>query len=194
MSRLPLKEEDEVVRHVRENDVTDVAADVEPSGMQWADHLGRHSGLLSAGDYYAAAAFRGIGDSPEMRLLVGGGVGVDLEILQHRPQHDINFVDCEFSAHAPACSASERQPCWCRLLGAPEAVRIESFGVREDFRILVQIGNAHKHVVIVRDPPLAEIEVRRTDPAAGQVDDGPYPQHLQISWPGGNRCRPRRLL
>ena len=131
--------------------------------ISWVDMMG----YVRRVDYDAAAEFRRIGDSPEMRLLVGGGIGVDLEILQHRPQHDIDFVDCEVSADAPPCSASERQPCRCRLPGAAEAVRIESFGVREDFRILVQIGDAHEHVVIVRNPPLAEIEVRRADPAAG---------------------------
>ena len=32
----------------------------------------------------------------------------------------------------------------------------------------MQIGEAHKYVVIARNPPRAEIEVRCTDPAARQ--------------------------
>jgi hypothetical protein len=80
-------------------------------------------------------------DSLEMRLLIGSGIGLDPEILQHRPQHDIHFGDREISAGAPPRSAAERQPSWCRLVGVPEAVRIESFWVREEFRILMQIGD-----------------------------------------------------
>ena len=68
-------------------------------------------------------------------------------------------------------------------LGTAEAIRIESFGVREDFRILVQIGDAHEHRAILRNPPLAEVEVRRPDPAACHVDDGAYPQQLQDRGP-----------
>ncbi len=92
-----------------------------------------------------------MGDSPEVRLLIGGGIGLDPEVLQHRPQHDIHFGDREISANAPPRSATERQPCRCRRLGAAEAVRIESFGVREDFRILVQIGDAHEHRAITAE-------------------------------------------
>src|SRR6202012_5854993 len=112
-----LKEEDQVHRHVRERDVTDVATDFEALWAQRADQLGRHSGLPSAADYYAAAKFRRIRDSPEMRLLVGGGIGVDPKILQNRPQHDVHFGDREIRPDAAACSASERQPCGCRLIG-----------------------------------------------------------------------------
>src|SRR4029077_9857291 len=132
----------------------DIAADIQPLSVQWSDQLGRHDGLRSAVHYYAAAEFRDVGNSPRIRLLIGGGIGLDPEILQHRPQHDIHFGDREVSADAPPYSATERQPCWWP--GAAEAIRIESFGVREDFRILVQIGNAHEHRAIMRNPPLAE--------------------------------------
>src|ERR1700722_2970619 len=128
--------------------------------ISWVDIVG----LLSAADYYAAAKFRGIGDSPELRLLVGGGIGMDPETLQHRPQHDIHFGDREIRPDASACSASERQPCWCRLIAVPKAGRIETFGGRKDFPLLVQSGKT---------------EVRRTDPSAGIIDDGENPQQFQ---------------
>ena len=51
-----------------------------------------------------------MGDSPEIRLLIGGGIGLDPEILQHPPQHDIHFGDCEISADTPPRSATERKP------------------------------------------------------------------------------------
>jgi hypothetical protein len=108
---MPLKEEDNVYRQVGDNGVADIAADFEPLCVQRSDQLGRHNGLRSAVYYYAAAEFRGVGNSPEMRLLIGGGIGLDPEILQHRSQHDIHFGDCEISAEAPPCSATERQPC-----------------------------------------------------------------------------------
>ena len=108
---MPLEEEDDVDRQVRDNGVADIAADFEPLCVQWSDQLGRHNGLRSAVHYDAAAVFRGVGDSPEMRLLIGGGIGLDPEILQHRPQHDVHFGDGEISADAPPCSATERQPC-----------------------------------------------------------------------------------
>ena len=148
--RVAAQRKDKVVRHVRENNVNDVAADVESLRGQWLDHLGRHGELLSASDYYAAAAFRGIGDSPEIRLLVGGGVGVDLKILEDSPSTiSISLIAKSAPMHrrAPFPNASHAG---AGLLGVPEAVRIESFGVREDFRILVQIGEAYKDVVIVR--------------------------------------------
>src|SRR5215213_9034255 len=98
---MPLKEEDEVDCQVRDNGVADIATDFEPLCVQWSDQLGRHNGLLSTVHYYAAAEFRGMGDSPEIRLLIGGGIGLYPEILQHRPQHDIHFGDREFGAYAP---------------------------------------------------------------------------------------------
>src|ERR1700735_2527999 len=143
--------------------------------ISWVDIVG----LLSAADYYAAAKFRGIGDSPELRLLVGGGIGMDPETLQHRPQHDIHFGDREIRPDASACSASERQPCGCRLIGVQKAGRIETLGLRKDFRILVQIGKTHKHVATVRNSPRAQIEVRCTDPSAGIIDYGASPQQFQ---------------
>src|ERR1700733_14395109 len=135
--------------------------------------------LLSAAGEYAAAEFRGIGNSPEMRLLVGGGIGVDPETLPHRPKHDVHFGDREIRPDAAACSASERQPCGCRLIGVQKAGRIETPGMRKHFRILVQIGKTHKHVATVRDSPRAKIEVRCIDPSAGIIDYGGDPQPLQ---------------
>jgi hypothetical protein len=107
---LPLKEEDDVDRQVRDNGVANIAADFEPFCVQWSDQLSRHNGLRSAVHYYAAAEFRDVGDSPEIRLLIGGGIGLDPKILQHRSQHDIHFGNREISAEAPPCSATERQP------------------------------------------------------------------------------------
>src|ERR1700744_2898245 len=135
--------------------------------------------LLSAADDYAAAESWGIGDSPEMRLLVGGGIGVDPETLQYRPQHDVHFGDRKIRPDAAACSASERQPCGCRMIGVQKAGRVETLGMRKDFRILVQIGKNHKHVATVRDSARTQIEVRCIDPSAGIIDDGANPQQLQ---------------
>ena len=162
------------------NNVADVAADVESLRVQWSDQLGRHSGLPSAGDYYAAATFRGMGDSPEMRLLVGGGSrsGSGNSAAPSAARYRFRLIAKSAPMHRRAPSPNASHPGAGGLVSA-EAVRIESFGVREDFRILVQIGNAHKYVAIVRNPPRAEVEVRCADPAARQVDDGPYSQHLQ---------------
>ena len=82
---MPLEEEDKVGRQVRDDGVACIATDFEPLRVRWSDQLGRHSGLRSPTHYYAAAEFRAMGDSPEVRLLIGGGIGMDLEILQHRP-------------------------------------------------------------------------------------------------------------
>jgi len=120
-----------------------------------------------------------MGDSSEIRLLIGGGwISLDPEIPQYRPQHDIHFGDREISTDTPACSTAKRQPCWCRRSGSAEAVRIESFGARKDFGILVNIGNAHEHRAIIRNSPLAEGVVRRTDPAAKHIDHGAYSQRI----------------
>ena len=62
-------------------------------------------------------------------------------------------------------------------------MRIELLGVREDLRVLVQIGNPHQHRAIMRNPPLAEVEVRRSDPAAGHIDDRAHPQRLHNCGP-----------
>ena len=75
-----------------------------------------------------------------------------------------------------------------------EAMGIESFGVREDFRILVQVGNAHEHRAITRDPPLAEVEVRRPDPAANHIDYRARPAATPKLWPDGSRSPPHRPL
>ena len=40
----------------------------------------------------------------------------------------------------------------------------------------MQIGNPHEHRAIVRDPPLAEVEVRRPDTAADHIDYRAQPQ------------------
>ena len=88
-----------------------------------------------------------MGDSPEIRLLISGGIGLDPKILQHRPQHDIHFGDREISADAPPCSATNASHAGAaRPCAVAEAIRIESFGVGEDFRILVHIGNTHDTV------------------------------------------------
>src|SRR5947209_8175302 len=108
--------------------------------------------LRSVIQYYAATEFRAVGDSPERGLLVDGCIGLDPEISQHRPQDDIHLRDREISADAPSRAPTERQPCWCRWLGAVEAIRIESFGAGEYFRILVQTGNAHEHRAVMRKP------------------------------------------
>jgi hypothetical protein len=107
---MPLKEEDNVHRQVRDHGITYIATDFEPFCVQWSDHLSRHDELLSAVEYHAAAEFRDMGDSPEIRLLIGGGVGLDPKISQHRPQHDIHFGDREISADAPPRPATEREP------------------------------------------------------------------------------------
>jgi hypothetical protein len=66
-----------------------------------ANELGRHRGLPSPVHDYEAAEFRNVGDSPEMHLLIGGRIGLDPEILQDRPQHDVHFGGDEVSADAP---------------------------------------------------------------------------------------------
>src|ERR1700733_6485457 len=119
-----------------------------------------------------------MGDPTEIRLLIGGGIGLNPEIAQYRSQHDIHLGDCEISAQTPACSATERQPRRCRRFDAIEALRIESFWVRENARILVKIGSAHEHGAPMRNPPLAEFEVRRINSPANHIDDGAYSQGL----------------
>ena len=108
---MPLEEEDDVYRQVGNSGVADIATDFEPLFARWFDQLGRHNGLLSAVHYYAPALSRDVGDSPEMGLLIGGVIGLDPEILQHRSQHDVHLGDGEISADASPCSATERQPC-----------------------------------------------------------------------------------
>jgi hypothetical protein len=107
---MPLKEEDNVDRQVRDHGITYIATDFEPFCVQWSDHLSRHDELLSAVQYHAAAEFRGVRKSPEMRFLISSGVGLDPKILQHRSQHDIHFGNREIGAEAPPCSATKRQP------------------------------------------------------------------------------------
>ena len=107
---MALKEEDSVDRQVRDHGIADVATDFEPFRVQWFDQLSRHNGLPSPVHYYAAAEFRDMGDSPEIRLLIGGGIGLDPEILQDPPQHDIHLGDREIRADAPPRSATEREP------------------------------------------------------------------------------------
>jgi hypothetical protein len=62
-----------------------------------------------------------------MRLLVGGGIRLDPEVLQHRSQHNIHLGDREIGADASTRSATEGEPDRCHRLGAAEAVRIEPF-------------------------------------------------------------------
>src|SRR5215204_472669 len=69
---MALEEEDNVDGEVRDNGVADIAADVEPLRRRWFDQLGRHRGLPSPVHDYQTAEFRGVGDSPEMHLLIGG--------------------------------------------------------------------------------------------------------------------------
>jgi hypothetical protein len=108
---LPFKEEDDVHRQVGDCGVADIAADFEPCRVQWFDHPGRHDELRSAAQYYAAAEFRGIGDAPKIRLLIGGGIGLDPEILQHGPSNcvfiGISRSTCgrDGSHHRAACQA-----------------------------------------------------------------------------------------
>ena len=130
-----------------------------------------------------AAEFRGMGDPPEIRLLVGGSIGLDREVLQHRSQHDIHLGDREVGADAPSRPATERQPGRCRRPCAAEAVRIESFWMGEDFRILVKIGDPHEHRAALRNSHVAEVDARRPDPAAGHIDDGAHPQQLDNCGP-----------
>ena len=98
---MALEEEDDVDREVRDNGVADIAADVAPLHLRWFDQLGRHCELPSPVHDYEAAEFRGVGHSPEMHLLIGGRIGLDPEILQDRPQHDVHFGGDELSADAP---------------------------------------------------------------------------------------------
>jgi hypothetical protein len=62
-----------------------------------------------------------------MRLLLGGGIRLDPEVLQHRSQHNIHLGDREIGADASTRSATGREPGRCHRLGAAEAVRIEPF-------------------------------------------------------------------
>ena len=82
---MPLEEEHNVDRQVRDNGVAGIAADVEPLHLRWFHQLGRHRGLPSPVHDYEAAEFRRVGDPPEIHLLIGGRIGLDPEILQHRP-------------------------------------------------------------------------------------------------------------
>ena len=116
-----------------------------------------------------------MGDSPEMRLLIGGGIGLDPEVLQYRSQHDIHLGDREVGADAPSRSATEREPGRCHRPCAAEAMRIESFWMGVDFRILVKISNPDEHRASVRNFHVAEVGARRPDPAAGHIDDGAHP-------------------
>lgn len=99
---MPLEEKDDVDRQVRNHGIADVATDFEPFCVQWSDQLGRHCELPSPVHDDEAAEFRGVGDSAEMHLLIGGRVGLDPEILQHRPQHDVHLGGDELGAEAPS--------------------------------------------------------------------------------------------
>ena len=64
---MALKEEDSVDRQVRDHGIANIATDFEPLRVRWSDQLSRHDGLPSAVHYYAAAEFRGVGNSLEAR-------------------------------------------------------------------------------------------------------------------------------
>ena len=104
---LPLKEEDDVDRQVRDNGVADIAADFEPLCGHWSDQLSRHNGLRSAVHCYAAAEFRGVGDSPEIRLLIGGGIGLDQVPAVQRVLRAAG-VEIEWDEHFAGAAALER--------------------------------------------------------------------------------------
>ena len=133
---------------------------------------------LAAAHHDAAAVLGCEGDAPEMDLLVRGVVGLNNEVLQHRSQHDIHLDVGERGPDAAPGSAAERHP-RRRWPGADEPVRIEALGIREDVGIGVHVGDRDHHGVAVRNPPFAEIEVRRRNVAAGEVDHGPVPLQLE---------------
>ena len=155
--------------------------------------LGSLSGLCHAAAHHDAAAVLGReGDAAEVDLLVRGVVGLDHEVPQHRSQHHVHLDVGERGPDAAPGAAAERHP-GRRRPGSDEPIRIEALGIREDVGIGVHVGEGDHHGVAVRNPPFAEIEVRRRDVAAGEVDHGPVPLQLERWWPGGIRCRPRRF-
>src|SRR5215218_1324053 len=123
------------------------------------------------------AVLRREGDAPDVNLLLRRVVGFNHEVPQYRSKDDVHLDVGEGGTDAAAGPTAERYPRrWSP--GADEPVRVEGFRIREDLGVGVHVGDRYHHRDPVRDPPVAEVEMRRLDVAACEVDDGPVTLQL----------------